>query len=82
MSKQKFKYLENEKSFYGEIKSIFRHFLTAFIEENNFFFLEGETPALSFYPTVRTPPYLTHPYCLLGFFCPLVLFQPPYLLGT
>ena len=38
-SRQKLKYLENEKSFYDEIKSIFHHFLRAFIETNktNFF---------------------------------------------
>ena len=29
-SRQKFKYLENEKSFQNEIKSIFNHFLRAF----------------------------------------------------
>ena len=29
-SRQKFKYLENEKRFYGEIKSIFHHFKRAF----------------------------------------------------
>ena len=31
-SRQKLKYLENEKIFQDEIKSIFRHFLRAFIE--------------------------------------------------
>ena len=38
-SKQKLKYLENEKSFQDEIKSIFHNFLRAFIEANeaNFF---------------------------------------------
>ena len=39
-SRQKFKYLDNEKSFSGEIKSISR----ACIEVNNF--LEGENPTL------------------------------------
>ena len=35
-ARQKFKYLENGKNFYDEIKStfIFHHFLTAFIEGN------------------------------------------------
>ena len=33
-SRQKFKYLENEKNFQDEIKSIFHHFKKAFIEEN------------------------------------------------
>ena len=33
-SRQKFKYLENEKSFYDEIKSIFYHFWTTIIEAN------------------------------------------------
>ena len=38
-SKQKLKYLENEKSFQDEIKRIFHNFLRAFIEANeaNFF---------------------------------------------
>ena len=30
MSRQIFKYLENEKSYEGEIKSIFHHFLKGF----------------------------------------------------
>ena len=34
-SRQKFKYLENEKSFYDEIKSIFHNFWRAIIEANN-----------------------------------------------
>ena len=43
-SRQKFKYRENEKSFYYEIKSIFHHFQRAFIEtnKNNFFFGKRE----------------------------------------
>ena len=46
-SRQKLKYLENEKRFYHEIKSIFYHFLRAFIETNKAkFFLEGESPTL------------------------------------
>ena len=38
-SRQKLKYLENDKSFYDEIKSIFHHFVRAFTEVNkaNFF---------------------------------------------
>ena len=41
-SRQKFKYLDNEKSFYDELKSIFHHFQSAFIEANKtFFFLWG-----------------------------------------
>ena len=51
MSRQKFKYLENEKSFYDEIKSIFYHFLRAIIEVNKKIFLEGESPTLSNMPT-------------------------------
>ena len=31
---KKFKYLEKDKSFYDEIKSILDHFLRAFIEAN------------------------------------------------
>ena len=42
-SKQKFKYLENEKGFWDEIKSIFHHFLRAIIEAITIF-LEGECP--------------------------------------
>ena len=46
--RQKFKYLENEKNFYDEIKSIFHHFYKAFIEANKKnFFLEGVSPTLS-----------------------------------
>ena len=37
-SRQKFKYLDNEKSFYDELKSIFHHFQSAFIEANKTFF--------------------------------------------
>ena len=33
-SRQKFKYLENEKSFWGEIKSILHHFKRVFIAKN------------------------------------------------
>ena len=43
MSSQKFKYLENEESFYDEIKSIFHHFQRAFNEANKTI-LEGESP--------------------------------------
>ena len=32
--KQKFRYLENEKSFYGEIKNISHQFYRTFIEAN------------------------------------------------
>ena len=47
MSRQKFKYLENEKSFEDKIKGIFHRFWRAIIEENyNKNFLEGESPTL------------------------------------
>ena len=46
-SRQKVKYLENEKSFKDEIKSIFHHFLKAFIEANKAIFLEGESRTLN-----------------------------------
>ena len=50
MTGQKFKYLENEKSFYDEIKSIFHHFSRAFTEANEKkFFLEGESPTLKIF---------------------------------
>ena len=45
-SRQKLKYLENDKSFYDEIKSIFHHFVRAFIEIKQIF-LEGERPTLT-----------------------------------
>ena len=48
-SRQKFKYLDNEKSFQDEIKSIFHHFSRVIIEANNKFFLEGGSPTLCFY---------------------------------
>ena len=41
-SRQKFKYLEYEKSFQDEIKSIFHHFWRTIIEA---IFLEGESPS-------------------------------------
>ena len=39
--RQKFKYLEKEKSFQGEIKTVFHH-LRVFIETNKKLFLGGE----------------------------------------
>ena len=44
---QKFKYLENEKSFEDNIKNIFYNFWRAIIEANNFFFLKADGPTLS-----------------------------------
>ena len=45
--RQKFRYLENEKSFSDETKSIFHHFWRDTTEANkNCFFLEGESPTL------------------------------------
>ena len=47
-SRQKFKYLENEKSSYDEIKSTFHHFRRAIIEaKSKEMFLEGESPPLT-----------------------------------
>ena len=46
-SSQKFKYLENEKSFYDEIKRIFHHFWKATNDGNKNFFLKGEIPTLT-----------------------------------
>ena len=43
---QKFKNLENEKSFYNKINSIFHHFSKVFIEANKTTFLEDESPTL------------------------------------
>ena len=45
-SQQKFKYLENEKKIWDEIKNNFPHFSTAFIDANEKNFLEGESPTL------------------------------------
>ena len=41
-SRQKLKYLENEKSFYDEIKSIFHHFYGLSFKQIKQFFLQGE----------------------------------------
>ena len=45
-SRQKLKYLENEKSFEDQIKNIFHHFWRAIIEANNKKILGGESPTL------------------------------------
>ena len=45
-SRQKFKYLESEKSFYDETKSIFHHFKRALSDVNKKCFLQGESPTL------------------------------------
>ena len=42
-SRQKLKYLENEKSFWDEIKSIFYHFWRVIIEVNKKFFGRWES---------------------------------------
>ena len=47
--KTNFKYLENQNSFKGEIKSIFYHFKELASKQVKQFFLEGEGP------TLRTP---------------------------
>ena len=49
-SRQKFKYFENEKSFYDEIENIFHHFWRAIIKANKkiSFFLYGVSPTLNF----------------------------------
>ena len=47
MSRQRFKYLENKKSFQDEIKYIFHHFWRALTETNETIFLEGESPTLN-----------------------------------
>ena len=41
MPRQKFKYIENEKSFYDETKRIFHHFQMVFIEVNKKNLLEA-----------------------------------------
>ena len=43
MSIQKLKYLENKESFYDEMKNIFHHFYSAFIEANKVMFFDGES---------------------------------------
>ena len=48
MSSQKFKYLDNERTFQDEIKRIFHHFQRVFIEPNKKKnTLEGESPTLN-----------------------------------
>ena len=42
--RQKFKYLDNKKSFEDEIKIIFHQFKRAFSEANSTVFSEGESP--------------------------------------
>ena len=51
--RQKFKYLENEKSFQDEIKNILHHFWKTIIEANNFFFLGGGEGEGGESPTLR-----------------------------
>ena len=49
-SRKNIKYLENEKSFYYEIKSTFYHYCRAIVEGNKkYFSLEGESPTLNSY---------------------------------
>ena len=45
-SRKKCKYLQNKKSILDKTKSIFHHFLKAFIKANNSIFLEGQSPIL------------------------------------
>ena len=45
-SRQKFKCLENIKSFYDEMKITFHHFYRIFTEVNKTNFFEGECPTL------------------------------------
>ena len=45
-SRQKFKYLENEKSFQGKMKSIFHHFSGTIIGANKKKNLESESPTV------------------------------------
>ena len=46
-SRQKFKYIENEKTFEDEIKSIFDQIWSGFIETNKTIFFEGESSTLN-----------------------------------
>ena len=48
-SRQKFKYLKNEKTSQYEIKIIFHPFLRAFIEANKTHILEVQSPTLRAY---------------------------------
>ena len=52
-SRQKFKYVEIEKSFKDEIKSIFDHFKGLLLRQIKQTFLEGESPTLSRSPKRR-----------------------------
>ena len=49
MSRKNFKDLENEKSFYYEIKSTFYHYSRAIVERNKKDYLEGQSPTLNSY---------------------------------
>ena len=47
-SGQNFKYIENEKSFQDELKSVFHHFIGLSLKQiNKQIYLEGESPILS-----------------------------------
>ena len=62
--RQKFKYLENKKSFEDQIKSILHHFWRAVIEaDNNFFF--GKWEADFKVITYSTPRTLEFKSCLV-----------------
>ena len=53
-SRQKFTYFDNEKSLEDEIKTIFHHFLRAFIEVNKTILLEAESLTLKYSVVVST----------------------------
>ena len=61
-SRQKFKYLENEKSFYNEIKSIFHQFWRAVIETNKKFFFGMRQ--FDFKTTAMIPFQSTQDFCM------------------
>ena len=73
-SRQKFKYLEKEKSFLVEIKSIFYHFWRAFIEANKKIFLEGESPTLRFLSFWGSFSYKTFSYEKKRVYCRTSIF--------
>ena len=51
--RQKFTYLENEKSFYDEIKSIFHNFWGTIIEANNKIFFGRREPDFKEQPSTE-----------------------------
>ena len=75
-SRQKFKCLENKKSFLGEIKTIFHHFWRAFSCKK---YLKPEiVPLNTFYTSNAYPPKVV--FCVKGYFFVAFVFESDSLL--